>query len=162
MSSPRNPSPCLVGPSRTRTLDPLIKSRGAVTSRPSVFLLTSAKLPDQARSPNRVVHDTSAVSRHQDSRGHAPESIRSLKDPTLSSTTIMARWSPARKSEYEGGGGIPRACSSSGARESSRCSVERGDLGCHRSAVVQSATPAKGRTSSLVASRRADIRRNGP
>jgi len=69
-------------------LDPLIKSRGAVTSRPSVFLLTSAKLPDQARSPNRVVHDTSAVSRHQDSRGHAPESIRSLKDPTLSSTTI--------------------------------------------------------------------------
>ena len=32
----------LGGPSRTRTLDPLIKSRGAVTSRPSVFLLTSA------------------------------------------------------------------------------------------------------------------------
>ena len=52
------------GPSRTRTLDPLIKSRGAVTSRPSVFLLTSAQLPDQARSPTRVVHDTSAVSRH--------------------------------------------------------------------------------------------------
>jgi hypothetical protein len=67
------------GPSRTRTLDPLIKSRGAVTSRPSVFLLTSAQLPDEARAPTGVVHDTSAVSRHQNSRRHAPECIGSLK-----------------------------------------------------------------------------------
>ena len=55
-----------------------------------------------------------------------------------------ARQDHSRKSECEGGGGIPRAGSSSGARESSRCSVEGGDLGCHRPAVVQSATPAKG------------------
>ena len=48
----------LGGPEWIRTLDPLIKSRGAVTSRPSVFLLTSAQLPDEARSPHRVVHDT--------------------------------------------------------------------------------------------------------
>jgi len=64
---------------KSTTLPPLIKSRGAVTSRPSVFLLTSAQLHDQARSPTRVIHDTSAVSRHRNSRCHAPECIGSLK-----------------------------------------------------------------------------------
>ena len=103
----------------SQALDPLIKSRGAVTSRPSVFLLTSAQLRDQARSPTRVIHDTGALSRHKNRRCHAPERTGSLK-------ITQGRRSPARALDYSTGGSVRQrlpdhANHSTDSRLESRC-----------------------------------------